>query len=312
MENSLDLFKSWVFNAAKNEKIFISQLTWPLRLGLNINDYIVQVRVGDTEFIGHGSDSDPDLAILKAVAEAYERFCVTSLKIKNSIGCAVHTDIKLAEEHALLELIERDCFLVNFIDRRSFKEIDRLFYNVSFDKPYKMTNYLLASDVLKVTLTRITINGVANVLGLGISETLDKALAKSEIEALRQWVYVVDKGLIADVNYEDISDKKKLSFDDHGNIALTQKHTEEIEFIFDQNSATEAKDFAFFDSTVTEYVEHKLTLEKTNPFYGVPLFFVKAQNPNAQELFVGKTIDNLNPLRIPNTGKLNLCLHPFR
>ncbi len=312
MENSLDTFKGWILNSAQNKKIFISQLTWPSRLGLSVSDYIVQVHFAGEDFIGHGSDLDSDMAILKAAAEAFERYCVTSLGLKNSNGCAVHTDIKKAETNALLELIERDCFLVSFINGSAFKEIDHSFYNARLESRYKLVNYSLASKDLNVALTRITIDGAANILGLGIAQSLDLALEKSEIEALRQLVYVVDKDLIAHASYDKVSTKKKLSFDDHGNIALTRKHYEEIAFIFEQGAVQESQDFNFFDPTFTKFKIYDIKLDEENPFYNIPLYFVKANNVYAQELFAGSTFENINPLRIQTNKKLNLCLHPFR
>lgn len=311
MENSLDLYKKWIFNAAKSKKILISQLDWPSRLGIEIKDYIVQVVLDGEIFVGHGSDVDSDLAILKATSEAYERYCVTSLKLKNSNGCAAHTSLEEAKEKSLLELIERDCFLVKFINGFFFEEIGIYSNMVNLDSKYKLTNYCLAAGVYKIILTRIEINKAANILGLSAELSIKDALIKSEIEALRQLMYVEDKNLLSNQSYDVISRKDKLDFNDHGNIALTQQHYSEIDFIFDTKKSKNCK-FDYFDQSSTVFKEYKIVLEKTNPFYEIPLFFVKALNPNAQELFVGKTIENINPLRIPNTGNLNLCLHPFR
>lgn len=312
MENTLNNFKSWVFNAAKNKNISISQLTWPKRFNLSINDYLVQTRFNEKDYFGHGSDIDPDIAILKATAEAYERFCVTSLNLKNSNGCAVHTDQLKAEENAYCELVERDAFLVKFINGEKFNQIDERAFQPSLYESCNLSNYCIAHEGLIVTLTRITINNSANIFGLGTGKSFVESLAKSEMEALRQWVFAMDKALVSKANYEEISKKQNLSFDDHGDIALTPEHYNEIKWLFGEASSSRYKKFLYFKSEKTSFIKHDVITSSDNPFHGIPLFFVKASNPEAQELFTGRTVDNLNPLRIPNNGKLNLCLHPFR
>ena len=312
MENSLDSLKSWIFNSAHAGKISINQLGWPARLKIVVYDYMVQVRVGDEDFIGHGSDAEPDLAIVKATAEAFERYCVTISKLTNSNGCAVHTDKKLADENALLELVERDCFLVQFIGGQSFKEVQQSHYQAKLDERSKIINYCLATGRQTIVLTRIIIDNTANILGLGIGKNSQEALKKSEIEALRQWVYLSDKDYTLKSEYSEIDNFKKMSFEEHGDIALTKKHFDQIDFIFKQIEINPNNVFDYFDQSLTTYQEYKIDLDLNNPFHGIPLHFVKASHPQAQELFTGKTIENINPLRIINNGKLNLCLHPFR
>lgn len=311
MENSLNLYKSWIFNSAKNSNIKISELSWPAKFGLALKDYIVQVKVEGRDFIGHGTDVDSDLAILKAMSEAYERYCVTLLELKNSNGCAAHVNFENAKEAALLELIERDCFLVNFIKRARFNEVDSCLNKVNLESQFRLTNYEIASGKYKVFLARIEIDKASNIFGLGTSFKVEEAIEKSQTEALRQLQYVLDKNLISRINYEKIDRKEKLTFDDHGDIALTSRHYGEIEGIFDQRNV-QNKSFEYFPIENTVFTNYEIKLERINPFFGIPLFFIKATNLEAQELFSGRTIENINPRRIANDGNLNLCLHPFR
>jgi hypothetical protein len=107
--------------------------------------------------------------------------------------------------------------------------------------------------------------------------------------------------------------KKILSFDDHGDLALTKEHFDQIQYLFEQNGHV-SDTYKLFDCAKTQYKTVKLSLDDDNPFCNIPLVFAKAKNDEAQELFVGKTEDSLNHTRIfPEPGrKLNLCLHPFR
>lgn len=309
MENSLKL-KKWILASAQKGLLQISKVTWPHDFNLHIHDYVVEIEYEDSKIIGQGSSLDADTAICKATSEAFERYVVAKRGIDNSNGCSAHFKLAEAKEKAKLELLERDSFLFKYIKNENFCRIDQHEINIKLPQTSKLTNYLLPSNKSNfLILTRIEVNGISNIFGLGSGRSLENAIFSGEVEALRQWSHIFHFGKREIRRYSDIFSQEKFTFDDHGDLALTKEHHDAIEHLFSKNinqdTYTEPKgEFSF----QTHFSEN----EVKSPFFEVPLFFARCSNKNVQNLFTGPTEKALNPNRITERNGLNLCFHPLR
>lgn len=308
MENSLEL-KKWISTNMPSD-FKLKQLVWHKKYNLPIYDYMVEVNVGHNKIIGRGTDRDEDVAICKSVSEAFERYCVYRLKLPNSNGCAAHFDEFACKSIALNELIERDCFLYKFITNDFFEKIEQIMLPVFFPEGTTLTNFVLCKEKLLVTLSRINISSKSNIIGLGVGSTIASALESSEIEALRQWTYLFESNNYKNRTYDEIVDGNIKTFNDHGDLALTKTHSDQINYIF-TSSSFDSK-YKIPDIGATDFFTIYSEDDIKSPFYKVPLYFVKAHNQFFQELFIGDTESHLNPKRIPMNESLNLCFHPIR
>ena len=320
MENTLKKYKEWILKAVSSSTFNVVKLNWPDKLGLNLFDYSIDVTIDNIIFSGRGSDVVEDIALCKAMSETYERFCVYIYCLKNTNGCAAHYDLEIAKNNAIEELVERDCFLFKYITAENLKKASYNVHNVQLDSKAKLFNYILHLDAPVIALSRITINSEANIFGLGIGKNIDEAFRKSEVETLRQYASLISDFDHKKYSYEFISAKKSMTFEDHGNIALTKKHYDSISYIFNFDASEHCANrkirylFERFDESKNMYKVWISKFASDHPFFEIPLFFVKASNIYAQELFTGATCNNINRLRIQNTEpeSLNLCLHPFQ
>ena len=308
MENSL-AFKRWILERAEKGLIEISKVSWPQRLGLQIQDYAASVKVGNEVFTGHGTSTDADTAISKAVAETFERYKVWKLRLNTSNGCSAHPSEKESRERARFELLERDCFLYKYITADAFHQIDdRILF---FDAPNSiLSNYLLYDgSKFKISMTRVAINEKSNIFGLGIAADRSAAIFSSEVEALRQWAHLFYFKNYKSHPFNSLISGDGFSFDDHGDVALTSDHFLEIKhlFIVKDNKSKYAEPIGEF-RYLTQFSEQ----DYESPFFEIPLYFTKAYNDFVQELFTGSTATSINPNRIPTDEVLNLCLHPLR
>ncbi len=303
--NELNQFKKWIFKTAQNnlQDFKITTLSWAKDNHLPLYDFEVLVKINSLEFQGRGTDENQDLALCKAVSEAYERYCVSILGLKNSNGCSAHLNIDLAIENAKKELIERDCFLYQFISNQGYKKMSSSKYKIA---NVNLENYLLSTKNVNVVLSRILIDDYMQVFGLGTDGDLLLSVMAAEIEALRQWAYLQTQ---INGQYQFKSDPK--SFDDHGNSALTHKYFDLTKHLFEDNQSTQN---SFVDLDQRLFKISNFNIEKTLLFKNCPLHFVKVEHLEAQPLFIGVTLNNLNKSRFANLKleELNLCPHPFR
>lgn len=312
MENTLNQFKEWIFFIVHNhpDSIRITQVLWPSELGIHAFDYKVELSISNRIYTGHGYDINQDLAICKATAEAIERYCVSFFKLRTSNGCSVHTDLDLAKQNAQFELIERDNFLVQFISGVGFTVIDLNFNKLKLPGGVRLENYKLLSQSTNVCLTRIVFDDYKQIFGLGVSDDVKSALSKSEAEALRQWSYYKNMDL---TSYSDLdpSSVPLTSFDSHGDLAFSKKYFKQTVFLFN-TASIDKSEFVDLKSEKFIYDSREVKELPENIFKKCPLSFVQCSHEEAQQLFIGQTIDHINSKRFKNKNPLNLCPHPFR
>jgi YcaO cyclodehydratase, ATP-ad Mg2+-binding len=314
---SLNQLKKWILTTVKTypENFKIFEISWPQDNGFHFHDYGVEIIVDGKKYQGNGTSRDPDTALCKAVSESYERFCVKYYELASSNGCAAHYDQPTALINAKLELIERDAFLCHFILGTGFLKLDQVVHkNLEAHSDIKIENYLLESKKYKIVLTRLILRKYSQIFGMGISSDLSESLFKAEIEALRQWSYYKDiqfDELGEAIDFEKI---KFTSFDGHGDLALTKSYFDKTASLFDHAHSKKIS-FTDLDDSEFEFIHFdRPVLNEDHVFKSIPLCFAQAKHPKAQSLFIGQTINYINPLRfdLQKISEFNLCPHPFR
>ena len=114
MENNEKLIAN-IQKLAIDGHIKILKLDWTVQFNINLHDYIVKFEYENSTYEGRGTDANEDTAIIKAYAEALERYIVFKYEINSTNGCAVHTNLMNSRMNAKKELIERDLFSIHFL-----------------------------------------------------------------------------------------------------------------------------------------------------------------------------------------------------
>lgn len=184
----------WLYSQAEYNQLSFKNLTWPKKFGLDFYDYSCEISISGRIFEGRGTDSDEELAIEKASAEAIERAICWFYRIDTD-GVAVHTNLASAEENALLEAKER--FLLSFhldngVPLKRLKissefEIDFNKFEKQLDKPIRTT--FLQTQIIGNHATTICIleSEKQGFVGLSCSLIELPNFTKAFIECLRNF-----------------------------------------------------------------------------------------------------------------------------
>lgn len=183
----------WILKNAKVLNLRVTKLGWISHFIEGYSDIVVKIKIDSIVFEGRGADIDPDVALVKAVTEAIERFVCIQNQI-SSVGVAGHYDLDLAKENALFEFIERSTINYHFSQKAQMKLI-------STDQMSINTN---ETDLVKLNIHQFqmtTPNGfkgvftlaeglesgfdIGGIMGAAVCRNLDAALKKSSIECFR-------------------------------------------------------------------------------------------------------------------------------
>lgn len=193
--------KSWLLDHSTDLNLRITQFDWFLDWGLkNFCDLRISVEVSGRTFVGRGTASSENEAILKASGEALERAFTGGHHI-HSTGAAVHTSEKMAQLNAQLELNERASFFGHFYSETPFSKLRESHWSdlkKQYPEAFEKLNSFKAeigffSTTNKNGLPTIICiaNGLAatpawgGVIGLSASSEIDQAIQNSFFECLR-------------------------------------------------------------------------------------------------------------------------------
>ena len=197
----------WFERNALAINLEITELVWTRNVQKKVYDFKVGMSVEGISFNGRGLDSDPDTAIVKAMAEAYERLCYDNYKhlVFDTTGIATHSSFELAKEAALNELIERQQ-LFNFFDSNSSGRLVKS----PRDKASKAIIEWVKESGAEIIFKELSsienrktiicaINGRESqskfgwIFGYGTNKNIEIAKSKALLEAIMNFSYVMDK-----------------------------------------------------------------------------------------------------------------------
>ena len=198
--NDLLNIYSWLTSnqEALNLKIYKRDWSLPFKDILPKHYCCSYITIGDKSHFGLSVQSDIMAAQTISAVEAYERAFMHSQGIKNSNGCAVHTDQDTCIKNSQNELMERDAYLRLHFLGNSFKEIQppkdglintckkelnalgiKLHFGHIGHNDYGSACIAIADGRLRKE------NPFGIMIGLGFEEELDQSLEKSFFEILR-------------------------------------------------------------------------------------------------------------------------------
>lgn len=242
----------WFLSSADKYSIRVTRYTWTKEYLPGLCDYGVSIALDGRSFQGRGTDFDEQIALSKAIAEAFERAVGFKLGLINSNGLAAHVTKDLAVKTASLELIERDRFLCHFLLRQSFFNLPP---NICVLHKFKDPLQILMNRGVAIKLMEAKrIEGVHTVvaaalglrrsgspfglvLGFGCSDNLDEAVSKSLVEMLRETISVLKK------RPRDYALVQALptSLQEHGNLATDPCYGEWFQNIWVNNLRPETE-----------------------------------------------------------------------
>lgn len=283
---------------------------------------------------GFASDTNPDMAIVKAYSEfierfAYDQYSKINKNVKSSNGFAAHTDILLAKENSLKELIERDSFLMSWIGYHSphwpsDAEMKNIGANTILEyRPY----FKIHGFDFKIGIIGITNNAYYTVIGALISDkdssvistpkiglAIDTSTNKNILSAITSVFHGVSYYASLIIN----RDNANLPIFNNINIADIQAPYDHLEFYLNPQSIqnidwffTESKNVLSLDLPEVTIDTIPLTIDTA-----IPLVVTRAYSNEMQDYFVGQS--NLNKLNserinkiIKNMNSINLTMHPL-
>lgn len=218
---------NWILKNSGSLDLRVAELTWIRALHPGMVDLRAAVTLDGKEFEGRGSDTNEDRALGKAVCEAIERFVCHSHAIA-SIGVAGHFDESLAKKNARLELIERASLFHHVDSSVPMGEIQTRELKIVIEgrqatvslRFLEMATLPGIAAVLCLAEGVTTGAAIGGILGLGCAESQVEAIAKAEIECLRNVAALADipmfplsKDIFSKIGKPSSEDRRRLLFD---------------------------------------------------------------------------------------------------
>lgn len=332
----MSAFENWINEYNQSFGFEYVLYDWTRRLSYNAYDIQCSFVRNGKSYLGRGTESKKDLAIIKSTAEMLERFFLDQLdEADSSNGVAVHTDVKLAEISALCELLERDSFFCHFLTKTPFTEIEISsfpdssllkdiislleFHGAEIRIGQMRTDPRFCSVVCAIYgLSAKTPFGMT--LGTSVKLTVEEAIESALIEAARSAIaYLLNPELLT---------TEKLSMDnhsfsrpeDHLRLGLNTDYAVQFREIFFRPN------FGQLESSGSEIDFETISVSSFKPelFDGSfcmspPIFLSRASSDSLIKLFFGEFVADetkLNRLRDflgrpISPHEINYTIHPF-
>lgn len=273
---------------------------------------------------GIGTDFHPDLALLKAVSELLERRALDrsqSLEVRTSSGFAAHLDPERARTAAVLELYERDAFLLGWLKKcppawlteemisRQPGLADRLsrFRRCGFEARVGILAVTGERAVTAVAALRPVGSrgdfgmGVATSCGLSLSEAFTGTL----LELHRIATLILNRRARGVACYEEVGTEQEVI-----------EPTDHLEYYLNPSSAESAGWYWEEGSEVLllDAPPAKVEIVEESRLLGPCFFVAHARSEGLQEYFCGISSDlklNWKRIRQYHPGAVNRALHPL-
>lgn len=321
-----DKFESWILSSVKKLNLKIDELTWVREFIPNSFDIVANVNINSKDWTGHGFANTKDLALKKAVSEVMERAIALNY-VNTSNGIASHTDLELAKQNALNELIERDLFLSHFFTRTPFVKNSKNDELIPTSiKEYIYANgdqigiYELKKNNIGEGYVCLISNGASwgGILGLSFGEPNKKneLVLKAVVEAFRQYRYeIVTNKFQNKITLNEFKSLGKWTFSNHGNLVQDVEYYQQINDLFPLR-----------DSKINEsYVQYKMNMfsfevfkRPLNDFLDCPLHVVRCNAEDIQQLLPGPflkkniSLDGLRRFLETEVTDINQLPHPIK
>ncbi|NBO39049.1 hypothetical protein EBU99_10750 [bacterium] len=329
-------FAVWINEFTGKIGFEFSSFDWTKKIPTDAYDIQCSFVRNGKSYLGRGTESKKDLAIIKSTAEMLERFFLDQIdEADSSNGVAVHTDVKLAEISALCELLERDSFFCHFLTKTPFTEIEISSFPHSSLLQDTMSLLKLHGAEIRIGQMRTdsrfcsvvcAIYGLSAktpfgmTLGTSVKLTVEEAIESALTEAARSAIaYLLNPELLTT---EKLSlDKRSFSRpEDHLRLGLNTDYAVQFREIFFRS------DFGQIELSGSEIDFERISISSFKPelFDGSlcmspPVFLARASSDSLINLFFGEFVADetkLNRLgdflgRPISSHEINSTIHPF-
>lgn len=289
-----------------------------------LNDFLVSISVNGETSIGRGVSRDVQQALVSAVAEAVERAILVyhrqEGRVLTSNGIAVHTDLATARQRALAELLERDAFFCHYLTHQPFQIVNDM------PSPYiaKVQQELVARGVV-LKLAKLASPGSSHIyVATCFGDLAPKPFgaftgASCKSDAVEAAERAVTEALVLTSGWNMRT--KDLVWDPKGKMGPLYHHA----LMAKPENAALIKDF--YEQQQSAHAVQPLDisrvvfeeLAKPPQLTSCPLFCIRADSSDAQQLYFGET-----DKKVVNKGRLaqflnlntytqpvNFNTHPF-
>ncbi len=298
-------FKSWCLENISKLKLEVKILTWVNLFFPDYYDFFISIEIDNKKIEGQGVDKNKDMAITKAISEAFERSVLFDKDITSN-GVAAHENLGRAKENARNELIERDLFLSHFYTSTPFLEVNPNEFRI----PRELRKYIEDNhDHVKILKTKKSNYGTTYVAviynqktwgGIISTQICKKAnefeIVKCLISASRTYRYEKNEGNFnSAISLENFSSLKNHTFRDHQSLAFNASYFRLIAHLFLEKGEAcshlvryEDDDFKFYEMSLS------------SSLMNCPLHIVRCENQSIIRLSLG----SFNKIIVPeNLGK---------
>ncbi|MEZ4742896.1 MAG: YcaO-like family protein [Bdellovibrionota bacterium] len=318
----------WLYNNREALNLQVLQGRWVDEWLPGYQDLRVEITLDHKIYNGRGVDRDTDMALIKAGAEAIERFACDKYGIHSS-GVASHITERQAKENARLELLERDGFLCHFYTKTPFEEVpDDVKEALNFDFIQNRLCGLGVEIVLKkvnqtspliaVCLARRkgSTSNFQAIVGLGANKEILIACEKALIECLSNVVWRLEQNDFPSIGIEDFQAIENHGPKDHQKLYMSEEFKGDLQWAFQKKMEAQDNSKSFEENNPFDYRELNLDHELVRE---APLWIYQCLSSKVQNLNYGppkKEHINWNRLR-EFTGlafedsQLNVFPHPI-
>lgn len=307
--------------------IKIEKLLWPDKYRFSITDIEFRFSIDGQTYSGRGTSFDSNLSLTKALSEAIERYMVKNLKKENSNGVAVHPVEAYAKQSAINELKERDLFLCHHLTNTPMKLllIGGLDNNCQaildfLEKYYVNVKVFQMGSVNENTICVIldgrncSTDKFGIIIGASYSEDLNSSIEKAMLEALIDFVSILENG-VRSISLDEFNQLEYVAPEDHLKVARNIDYANSYFDILEQGKAG-----SFIrnehDNTCEISIE---SIKIGKMFDNLDLKMFQAKSDKLQSLYFGKTTNEyLNMKRLKqfkgtsfSTKDINRLPHPF-
>ncbi len=280
----------WLLKNAKSLNLRVTKLDWIHQHFNGYSDIAVKIEIALSIFEGRGTDTDADIALVKAVTEAIERFVCRENKI-SSVGVAGHYDLNLAKKNALFEFIERTAINFHFSQKIGMNLISTNQISVNIKAlgfvqlnvhqfQMNVPNGFTGVFTLAEGLDSVDIGGI---MGSAVCKDLDVAIKKSSIECFRN-VFALSIANHDSTSIDDLRKIKSPTSLDSQNLLFDKSYCKHLLELF----LSENKTASELDPKSLVFEELRC---KSEVLQGFPLKFVRCldqnRNPAPDTEFVG-------------------------
>ncbi|MBL6988885.1 MAG: YcaO-like family protein [Bacteriovoracaceae bacterium] len=298
----------WFVDNIKALKLKVTHLEWTKDYLPEYTDICVNIQINHTIYYGRGTDTNADIAFIKASVEAVERAVLGHhQEISNSNGIAGHSTKEGAIRNAKLELIERDRFLGHFLAKKKFYNSLEVIVKHKFFR-FKQAIQKLQTQKVQIHFQEMTrAEGIYSTIciatgksakfpfgmttGLGAAFSIDAALEASFLQCVRKVIAIMTGQSLQAMSINNFMNKSKYSPEDHMSLACDLDYGKEVlPYMLGSNNTIQ------YDQIDFDKIEcYKLNIKNNKQLttvHSAPLVFYKATSNLLQDLYFGETTKN--------------------